>query len=232
MKYKHVRASSLAAVAVVVGLLSAVGATGAASAADETISGEGRVTLDFSVTPGSVSVEVWTHSLSTVPAYGAAIVQDVDGQRYSYGPELYQPDEEKTYYRVLAGRTCADLGGGAIAFAFGFGSLEATAPDWIGEPLSYPDPRITVVGCDAPPPPPPVDPVTPPVVVTPTDGGTTAPVPGTTQPVATNKLPAAKTDGAELAGSSPSPLLGFAVTIGAILAAAIGGRVTGSLTRR
>jgi hypothetical protein len=56
-------------------------------------------------------------------------------------------------------------------------------------------------------------------------------VPPTT-PTATNTLPAAKTDGAELAGSTSSPLFGFVVTLGAILAAVAGSRVSGALKRR
>ncbi|MFH8251610.1 hypothetical protein ACH3VR_14675 [Microbacterium sp. B2969] len=230
---KNVRARSLAAAAVVAGVVSVFAAGGAAVAADGEISGEGHVTLNFSTTPGSVDVTVWTHSLSTVDAWGVVVIRDVDGQNHTYGPELYAPDQEKTYVRSLPGYTCSDLGRGAVAVAFGFGSLEATAPDWTGEPLSYPDPRITVIGCTESPNPTGggEDPGT-----TPTDGGTTtAPTVTTTKTTATgtNVLPAAKTDGADLAGASTSsPLFGLAVTVGAILAAAAGSVISGALRRR
>jgi hypothetical protein len=230
---KNVHATRLVTAAVVAGVISAFAVAGAAAAADPEISGEGHVTLDFASTPGSVNVQVWTHNLSTVEAYGAARVIDVDGTAYDFGPKLYAAGEQKTYTKTLSGYTCADLGRGAVAFAFGFASLDQTEPDWIGAPLRYPDPRITVIGCDP--------------VVTPTDGGTTTPpaqppvvTPGATTPAATtptastgtNTVPAAKTDGAEIARSTSSPLFGFAVTLGAVLAAAVGARVTGVLKRR
>ncbi len=226
MKNNNVRTASLGATAVVAGLIAVFGAAGAASAAE--ISGEGHVTLDFASTPGSVEVTVWTHNLSTVEAYGAAVIQDVDGQRYARGPERYAAGQEKTFVRTLAGRTCADLGRGAIAFAFGFGDLSTPTPDWIGAPLSYPDPRITVIGCDSPP-----------VEPNPTGGEpVVTPVPGTTTPTATtptattNKLPAAKTDGADLAAAShTTPIFGLLVTLGAVLAASAAA-AGGALRRR
>ncbi|WP_345801170.1 hypothetical protein AAIB33_17160 [Microbacterium sp. AZCO] len=242
---KSVRSSSLAAAAVVAGLLSVFAVGGAANAADPEIIGEGHVTLNFSTTPGSVDITIWTHNLSTVEAWGAAVVRDIDGVNHPTNLEHYDPGQEKTFFRSLPGYTCADLGKGAVAFAFGFGSLSNPEPDWIGAPLSYPDPRITVVGCDVVPnptggDPDPAPPTTTPPVVTP--GSTTPPAGGTTTPTTTvtttstgtNTLPAAKTDGADLAGatSTASPVFGLAVTVGALLAAAAGSVIAGALRRR
>lgn len=236
MKYKHVRASGLAAAAVVVGLLTAVGAAGAAAAADEPIVGEGHVTLDFSVAPGSVAVQVWTKNLSEVEAWGRAIVFDVDGTAYPFGARHYAPGEEYVFTRTLAGYTCEDLGS-ASAVAYGFSDSEGVVPDWTSGTVRYPDARITVVGCD-------------PAAPNPTDGGETDPeptdtttptttTPTTTTPSATtptakkNTLPAAKTDGSLLAEEShPSPLFGLLVTAGVIAAAAAGRTLTGALRRR
>lgn len=210
---KNTRMASIGAAAVVAGALLAFGTAGAASAADPAIIGEGHVTLDFSVTPGSVAVDVWTKNLSEVEAWGRAVVIDVDGTPYPFGPKLFAPGEEFIYAITLDGYTCDDLGD-ASAFAFGFATENSVEPDWSSGEVRYPDERITVVGCDTPTPP-----VTPPVTPgTPTGG--------------TNALPPAKTDGAELAGSSSSPLFGLTFTLGAILAAAVGARVTGALKRR
>ena len=244
---KHFRAVGLTATAVAAGLIASIAVTGVANA-EEAVTGQGSVILDFS-TPGSVDIDVWTKNTSAIPAWGTAVVRDVDGAIYPFGPRGYAPGEVYTYAITLDGYTCADLGRGANAFAFGFDARPQSPADladyeWTSGPVSYPDPRITVIGCDSPPPPPPVDPEDPPVI-TPTDGGTTTPTvttptataptataPTATTPTATNTLPAAKTDGAELtAGSTSSPMFGVLFTLGALLVAAVGA-MAGPLRRR
>ncbi|MEU1971917.1 hypothetical protein ABZ477_09685 [Microbacterium sp. NPDC019599] len=228
---KH--ALGLAATAVVAGLVMSVGVAGAANAADEII-GQGSVTLDFSSTPGSVEVDVWTKNLSTVEAWGSAVVQDAGGTLYPFGPRLYAPGEEWTFSQTLAGYTCADLGG-ASAVAFGFGAQDAVEAAWSSGLVRYPDPRVTVIGCPTPnptaeEPEEPEEPEEEPGV-TPTDGGTTTPAVPTASGV--NTLPAAKTDGALLAhDSSTSPLFGMLSTLGALVATGAGAVIAGARRRR
>lgn len=215
----HVRIKGLAAVAVMVGILGAGGVAGAAAAEVEEIVGEGTVTLDFGSTPGSVEVDVWTRNLSAVPAYGVAVITDTDGSVYDFGPRLYAPGEEWTYSKTLPGYTCADLGN-ASGVAFGFADTEdLTDPDWTSGVVTYPDPRITVIGCPVSPDPTGEEPEAPPA----TSGGSSG----------TNELPPAKTDGALIAGtaSESSPLLGLTVTLAAVLAGATAAGV-GALRRR
>ncbi|QIG38823.1 hypothetical protein G5T42_04415 [Microbacterium sp. 4R-513] len=240
MKHNHARATGLASAAVVVGLVTALGAGSAAYAADEPIVGQGHVTLDFSVTPGSVTVQVWTKNLSEVEAWGRAVVVDVDGTPYPFGARHFAPGEEYVYSKTLADYTCADLGN-ASAVAFGFGTESGTAPDWTSGIVRYPDARITVIGCDTVSPAP-TDRGDPGTTPTPTDGTTpTTPAASTpstsaaavTTPTGRNSLPAAKTDGALHAERpGPSPLFGLLVTAGVIAAAAVGRTVAGAFRRR
>lgn len=251
---KHIRAVGLVATAVAAGLIASIAVSGVANA-EEAVTGEGSVTLDFSSTPGSVEVDVWTHNLSAIPAWGFAVVQDVDGAFYPFGPRAYAPGEEWSYSVTLPGYTCADLQGNANAYAFGFDAEPLTAADladyeWTSGLIKYPDPRITVIGCAAPnptgeePEEPGEEPGEEPVV-TPTDGGTTAPTvttptvttptattPTATTPTAVNTLPAAKTDGAELAGEyTETPLFGLLFTLGAVLVSVVAA-MAGPLRRR
>lgn len=245
---KHVRATTLATAAVVAGIITAVATAGVAAAADEEIIGQGSVTIDFTGTPGSVEVAVWTKNLSAVPAWGRAVVRDRDGAFYDFGPRLYAAGEEWTYTKTLAGYTCADLGS-VNGIAFGFADEGGVEPEWTSGVVAYPDPRITVIGCDVEPNPtgeepeepgeepevPGVTPEEPGVtpIDSPADTGTVA-----VGPTAVNTLPAAKTDGALVAGpssgasSGASPLVGLVAAVGAILAALAGGAFAGALRRR
>lgn len=158
------------------------------------IVGSATVVLDFS-TAGEVDVEVTTQNLSGVPAYGAAYVKAPDGERYSWGPRLYGPNEVWVYTKVLTGYTCDDLTSVAAA-AFGFEDLSDEIPEWTSGVVRYPDSRVTVIGCDVPPSPEPSPSSDSP---SPEPSASTSAVPAAGSG---NVLPPSKTDGALLASAS------------------------------
>ena len=176
-----------------------------AMAASSEIVGSATVVLDFSVA-GEVNVDLNTQNLSGVTAYGSAYVDAPDGQRYTWGPREYAPGEVWTYTKLLTGYTCDDLSSVSAA-AFGYADLEDRTPDWTTGVVSYPDDRVTVIGCDTPPTTPPAstDPVTPPSSsTTPTTTGLG------------NTLPPSRTDGALLASTGGTSPLGPTLMIGAV----------------
>ena len=219
----HFHAKGWATAAVVVGLIAATATGGPAAAAGEEIVGQGSVTLDFAAAPGSVVVSIWTQNLSTVEAWGTALITDRDSVVYPFGPRHYDPGEVWTDTETLPDYACSDLGS-VTGISFGFSTDQLAAPEWTSGPITYPDPRITVIGCDPAPPPPPT------TNEEPTDSGDPA------TPVVTveaNVLPAAKTDGSLVSsGSQSSPMFGLVFTIGAIIAAAAGSVVAGAIRRR
>lgn len=171
-------ATRVLAALVVAGVLGAGVATATAASAANGIEGEATASLDFTVA-GQVQVSVYTRNLSEVAAYGAAVVNDPDGIPHPFGSRLYEAGEVWVYETTLMGYTCDDLGG-ASAVAVGFAAEPQTEPDWTSGLVSYPDPRITVIGCpDATPTP------TASVTPTPTVNPGAAPPEPTADPEAT-----------------------------------------------
>lgn len=174
----------------------------APAVAAEEIVGSATVVLDFSVA-GEVNVDVNTQNLSGVTAYGAAYVDAPDGQRYTWGPREYAPGETWTYSKLLTGYTCDDLYSVSAA-AFGFADLEDPTPDWSTGVVTYPNERVTVIGCDTPP-------TSPPPSSPPATSETTTPA-----SVSGNVLPPSKTDGALLASNETASAFGPTLLIAAV----------------
>ncbi len=161
-------------VAVVTGTGLVIGGAISANAAVGDISGEASVVLDFTV-DGQVTVDVSTLSTSSIDAYGSAIVTAPSGTVYTFGPKLYRPGESWTYTQVLTGYTCDDL---TLVSAVANGSATSGGtPEWTTGVVTYPDARVTVIGCDPEPTPTPTPTVTPTPVVTPTPTATVTPTP-------------------------------------------------------
>ncbi|MGC5172643.1 hypothetical protein ACPW96_00755 [Micromonospora sp. DT81.3] len=205
--------AKLAAVAVAGSVLLAL-AGGASASAAEPITGEGTVTIAF--TDEGATVSVITTNTSAVDAYASATIGAPDGEIFDFGPSEYAPGETRVFTAELPGYTCADLGR-VTATAFGSDVPGDGTFEYTSGPVRFPDPRITVTGCDAPPPPPPVDPGTPPAP----GAAPAAPV----HPVAvaapgTNKLPSSQTDGALVASSWPALTIAGIVGVMAVLLSA------------
>lgn len=214
--------AKLAAVAVAGSVLLAL-AGGASASAAEPITGEGTVTIAF--TDEGATVSVITTNTSAVEAYASATIEAPDGEIFEFGPSEYDPGETRVFTAELPGYTCADLGR-VTGTAFGSDVPSDGTYEYTSGPVRYPDPRITVTGCDAsPPPPPPVDPVDPvdPVVPVTPGAAPAAPV----QPVAvaapgTNRLPSSQTDGALVAPSWPTlTIAGIVGVMAALLSAGL-----------
>jgi len=211
--------AKLAAVAVAGSVLLAL-AGGASASAAEPITGEGTVTIAF--TDEGATVSVITTNTSTVDAWASATIEAPNGDIFDFGPSEYLPGETRVFTAELPGYTCADLGR-VTGTAFGSDVPDDGTFEYTSGPVRYPDPRITVTGCDAPPPPPPVEPGTPVEPVVPATPGA-APAPPV-QPVAvaapgTNKLPSSQTDGALVASSWPTLTIAGIVGVMAVLLSA------------
>lgn len=196
-------------------LTTALGASGAAWAAD--ITGETTVTLDSS-SPGQVEVLVWAQNTSAVPAYGAAVISAPDGTIEDYGPRLFQPGEEWVWSTTLVGYDCGDVAETAAA-AFGFAEL-GTAPDWTSGLLRAPDPRVSVIGCDAEPTPTPSPSPTSVPSPSPTPTMTATPT-ATPTPTPAVVAPSASPTAAASVGTKPSALAATGVSAAGLLPAGI-----------
>jgi hypothetical protein len=174
-----------------------------ALAVEAAIEGSATVVLDFT-TAGEVGVEVTTQNLSTVSAYGGAVILAPDGTRYDFGPKFYTPGEVWVYSKVLSGYDCDDLTEVSAA-AFGFANLNDDSPEWTSGVVTYPDSRVTVIGCDDPAPPP---------TDTDTDVTPTASTPSTVVvPRSGNTLPPSMTDGALVVAPAMSAPLGATLLV-------------------
>lgn len=120
-----------------------------AFAATDDVRGEATITLDFSV-EGETDVQVYTKNLSSVPAYGWATGLGPDGDTYDWGPHFYQPGDEWTFQITKYGYTCDDLEY-VSATVYGSRTLGGDV-EWTSGLVTYPDPRIIVIGCDTPTP--------------------------------------------------------------------------------
>lgn len=162
----------------------AVGAGIAVPAYAADITGDVRVTLDFT-TPNETEVSVWAQNTSAVTAYGRAEVSR-NGDTAYFSEKRFAPGEIWTWEKTFRGYDCSDLIT-VSAEAFGSETRRGSA-DWTSGLLTAADPRVTVIGCDTPTPTPTPTPTvaptatpTPTPTVAPTAQPTTAP---TAQPTA------------------------------------------------
>ncbi|WJL94749.1 hypothetical protein QSU92_12320 [Microbacterium sp. ET2] len=204
----------------------------AVAAAGDGITAEVSAVLEWTGET-TIRATVTGTNTSAVPIYGFAELYGPDGRTYKSDVEYVEPGETETWTTIVQGHPCEDLER-TSAQAWASDASNPGEIDWTSGMVTYPDPRVTVIGCDVPPTPTPTPTPTPPVTPEPTPTPTVTPeptpTPTTTPTVTPEPTPSASASPTPVpAGSDTPPLAATGMAIGTTLSIAVlaGGLIVG-----